>query len=78
MQGIFYNLDNAYHFQLLAEAAAANSIAKAVISDKVAQFNANAIQSAVSQEWDCDNTMGINGTPWDTSTTSSNQSSTRL
>ncbi|KAI8658092.1 hypothetical protein NCS55_01083800 [Fusarium keratoplasticum] len=47
---LFYSLDKACHSQLMAEAAAANSIAKTIISDEVAQFNAEVIQSAASDE----------------------------
>ncbi|KAH7011001.1 class II aldolase/adducin domain protein, partial [Ilyonectria destructans] len=43
---LFYSLDKACHSQLLAEAAAANSLAKSIISDEVAQFNADVIQNA--------------------------------
>lgn len=44
---LFYSLDQACHSQLLAEAAAANGVSKSIIADKVAQYSAEVIQSAV-------------------------------
>jgi hypothetical protein len=44
---LFYSFDQACHSQLLAEAAAANGLPKSIISDHVAKYNADVIQSAV-------------------------------
>ncbi|CAH0018830.1 unnamed protein product [Clonostachys rhizophaga] len=45
---LFYSFDQACHSQLLAEAAAANGLPKSIISDHVAKYNADVIQSAVN------------------------------
>ncbi|PLB53495.1 class II aldolase/adducin domain protein [Aspergillus steynii IBT 23096] len=41
---LFYSLDKACHSQLMAEAAAANGVAKKIIPDNVAQFTAESVQ----------------------------------
>lgn len=45
---LFYSLDKACHSQLMAEAAAANGVPKRIISDEVAQFTADSVQTPVS------------------------------
>ncbi|KAL3466671.1 class II aldolase/adducin N-terminal [Aspergillus heterothallicus] len=42
---LFASLDHACHSQLMADAAAANGIAKKIISDEVAQYTADAAQN---------------------------------
>lgn len=44
---LFYSLDKACHSQLMAEAAAANGVAKKIIPDKVAKFTAESVQDPV-------------------------------
>lgn len=46
---LFYSLDKACHSQLMAEAAAANGVAKKIIPDKVAKFTAESVQDPVWQ-----------------------------
>ncbi|KAL3460786.1 class II aldolase/adducin N-terminal [Aspergillus heterothallicus] len=42
---LFYSLDQACHAQLLAEAAAANGLQKKIVSDEVARFTAESVQT---------------------------------
>lgn len=44
---LFYSLEQACQSQLLAEAAAANGVAKKVICNEVAQFTADSVQTPV-------------------------------
>jgi ribulose-5-phosphate 4-epimerase/fuculose-1-phosphate aldolase len=44
---LFFSLDKACHSQLMAEAAAANGVPKIIISDEVAAYTAQAVQSPV-------------------------------
>jgi hypothetical protein len=44
---LFYSLDKACHSQLMAEAAAANGLAKKIIPDHVAKYTADAVQNPV-------------------------------
>lgn len=45
---LFSSLDGACHSQLMADAAAANGVAKKIINDEVAQYTADVAQNPVS------------------------------